>query len=664
MNFDKNDFVRIWGMTALFHDIGYPFQLAHEQIKTYVEDVLGTDADLNPHVSYENMNHVLYINNELIGEYQDIIRNNLVTEMFAYNISKHLNLNYDIILDDLNNRFRNKKQYMDHGYFSAVLLFDKVLKSKNKIDESIIDATTAILLHNNFYRYDLKKKIENLGKIDIKQHPLACLLILCDELQSWNREPFGYVSKKDPLAWGINLSVDNENINIAYLFNSEYIEVPLVSSNTNEINITSKKYNKNILKIIGRKFKEGIQDLELLPVSNSIKDDILNMISLDCNLHISYEIKEVKKREKRYASTEKFINLCDFAKAIHESYRLLQKQKNIDVEAFENLPLEYKLSNIEQAKSYSEKLELINCFYSDKELDYQVINGFVDKEVETNRNDIRKDLGFLAREEHIRWVKEKISQGWTYGIDYITVENGVVYENRKMRDKLKIHKDIIPYDLLTEEEKEKDKILIKNMVPLLYEYGHGLRIYSYREGRKPVLNIAGCGHRTIKMDNEQIKNQIKEILQGYMKDYRVVVRTNFAFGADQIIAQCANELGITHKAAIPLPYEEYIQQIKLDSIRMGYKFTKEDEKNMRNLLAQAASFKVIEDKEFTYLAASKYIINKCDKLIALWDGIETKLVDNNNNLINQGGTYHNIRMAIDSRGLNKDRDIHIIKCNR
>ena len=136
MNFDKNDFVRIWGMTALFHDIGYPFQLAHEQIKTYVEDVLGTDADLNPHVSYENMNHVLYINNELIGEYQDIIRNNLVTEMFAYNISKHLNLNYDIILDDLNNRFRNKKQYMDHGYFSAVLLFDKVLKSKNKIDES------------------------------------------------------------------------------------------------------------------------------------------------------------------------------------------------------------------------------------------------------------------------------------------------------------------------------------------------------------------------------------------------------------------------------------------------------------------------------------------------------------------------------------------------
>ena len=30
-------FLYLWGMAALFHDIGYPFQLAHEQIKIYTE---------------------------------------------------------------------------------------------------------------------------------------------------------------------------------------------------------------------------------------------------------------------------------------------------------------------------------------------------------------------------------------------------------------------------------------------------------------------------------------------------------------------------------------------------------------------------------------------------------------------------------------------------
>lgn len=39
-------FLKYWGMTALFHDIGYPFQLAHEQIKAYSEEVwIGDEKD-------------------------------------------------------------------------------------------------------------------------------------------------------------------------------------------------------------------------------------------------------------------------------------------------------------------------------------------------------------------------------------------------------------------------------------------------------------------------------------------------------------------------------------------------------------------------------------------------------------------------------------------
>ena len=148
-----------------------------------------------------------------------------------------------------------------------------------------------------------------------------------------------------------------------------------------------------------------------------------------------------------------------------------------------------------------------------------------------------------------------------------------------------------------------------------------------------------------------------------MKDYRVIVSTNFAFGADQLIAQCAYELGITLKAALPLPYEEYIASIREDAAKYHYPFTEEDELRMRHLLAQTVSCKVVPDKKYTYLEASKHIINKCNKLIALWDGVETILQDEHGDPVNQGGTWHNICIAKNSRGL-KDEDIHIIRCER
>lgn len=57
---------------------------------------------------------------------------------------------------------------------------------------------------------------------------------------------------------------------------------------------------------------------------------------------------------------------------------------------------------------------------------------------------------------------------------------------------------------------------------------------------------------------------------------------------------------------------------------------------MRHLLAQAAVCKVISDPIHKYAAASKYIVNKCDVLIALWDGKSVALFDENNHPINRG----------------------------
>jgi len=653
-NFSHLNFLYNWGLVALFHDIGYPFQLAHEQIKAYTAGVFGNDDKSRPFVSYENMNELL--NSRILADENvqwDISQKN-VCEMIAFAISKRLGYSEEVVLDLLNNRYRNQPNFMDHGYFSSILLAKQLLDNNVKITEELLDVLAAIALHNNLNRFDLKKVLGYDTAIDIDKHPLAYLIILCDELQNWDRQAFGVVSKKDPLAWTVKLDISDKGIDIQYVFDSLNIIFPIIK----------KDHNGNL--IINEDSRENLNVTKLKGDCEFVKD-LSRVIRLHTGLIVSIKKAKKQKRTSNFISSNKFINLCDFAKAIHKSYAMLQQGKEErEIESFEELSLEFKLSNIEQAKSYTDKLELINCFYSDQELEYPIVNRFHEtKKILRNGQTIRDDLGFLAREEHVRWVKEKLQNGWKYGKQYVKrKENGHLYDDIKLRNKLKVHKDIIPYDLLSEEEKEKDRLMIRNMIPLLYKHGNGVRIYSYRDGRKPVLNIAGCGHRTINRNQKGLKKKIKEILTSYMKEYRVVVRTNFAFGADQLIAKCANELGITIKATLPLSYEEYIAKIKEDSQIYNYNFSEKEEMEMRHLLAQTVSCKVKLDDKYTYLEASKYIINKSDKLIALWDGVETKLKDEKGNPINQGGTYHNIIMAEKSRGLKRDKDIHIIHCER
>ena len=204
--------------------------------------------------------------------------------------------------------------------------------------------------------------------------------------------------------------------------------------------------------------------------------------------------------------------------------------------------------------------------------------------------------------------------------------------------------------------------MVNNIIGLLKKFDSNIRIYNYRSGRKPNLEIAGTGHRFFTDNPEVLKKDIKAILREYSKDYRVIVRSCFGFGADQLIAECAVEMGITLKADLPMDYEDFINDVKTDTVLNGHPFTEEDEMKMRHLLAQAVVCKTIPDPVHTYAEASRYIVQKCNKLIVLWDGIQTPLYDSNHDPINRGGTYDTLCMAKDFK-LGKN-DIHIISCHR
>lgn len=635
---DYVTFLRLWGLTSLFHDVGYPFELAHDQIRDYGDRMWGAKDGRAPFVSYGNMKVFDRLDADAVSVDAELKRAcGSINGLLAYGVSRRMGYDRATVADTLSRYTSSQPRYMDHAYFSAALLARQIFdKNPEGFTEGTLDALTAILLHNSFNKV---KKSDLTGKVDLKPvardgHPLAYLLILCDELQCWDRQAFGLSSRKDPLAWNAEFEVGDNEVEVTYLFESDQVEEPGGATHR----------NGNYGKICGTE-----QETE-----------IMGYVQSDLKLVTVARTEGKDRQTYHYASEDNFVNLCDFAESIHENYCNHEKEKNADYECtpFADLKLFYKLSNVEQAKSYAYKLELVNCFYSHKELDYPVVSNFRRDNEDPYDGKVRDDLGFLSREEHIRWVQERLRSGWTYA-------------GKTDRDN-RLHSDLVPYDVLLTEERKKDENAINGMIPLLYRHGNCIRIYRYRYGRKPNLEVGGTGHVYIDPANTEFyKTEIKNILKKFQEQYRVIVRTCFAPGADLLIAECAVELGITIKAILPMAYEEYVQYQK-DHIEG---FDAAEELRMRHLLAQTAVCRLPKEDYsdvHPWLAATKDLACKCDKLIVLWDEKEVPLEDENGNPINQGGTYHCMRLAMERRNKplkhyskNPDKtDIFVIHCDK
>lgn len=63
----------------------------------------------------------------------------------------------------------------------------------------------------------------------------------------------------------------------------------------------------------------------------------------------------------------------------------------------------------------------------------------------------------MAKNVHEVWARTRIQQGWTYG--------------KERNDSLKHHPCLIPYEELTEEEKEYDRNTVLSTLKLIYKLG-------------------------------------------------------------------------------------------------------------------------------------------------------------------------------------------------
>jgi len=179
-------FPEILGNGSLFHDIGYPFEIAHQQMKAYVCQLakiagrdVGSVKEYAPFVSYKKMDAFVRVE----GSETDMNR------IFAEEIAQRLGAVYGIteeeLCDILKDRAVNEEElerdkeghvrldskgeavrkylYMDHAYFSGLLLLKKYFEVNTKTDEipeEMMDVFVAVILHNSLFKFWDQRKAE------------------------------------------------------------------------------------------------------------------------------------------------------------------------------------------------------------------------------------------------------------------------------------------------------------------------------------------------------------------------------------------------------------------------------------------------------------------------------------------------------------------------
>ncbi|MBR4027556.1 MAG: hypothetical protein IKJ01_08410, partial [Lachnospiraceae bacterium] len=456
-------YLQYWGMTSLFHDIGYPFELPFEQVASYFE-VDGEQREKRPFVAYHALDSFVKIDKSMArqiahmyGDKQEAIFET-TDELFAYVLSQKLSETY-LFSQEQMLRFLKEKptqpnkfnHYMDHAYFSATVLFKKLFCEMGcPLHLEHIDALTAILMHNSLYKFCIAYyKNEKLNiPFEAQKHPLAYMLMLCDELQCWDRTAYGRNSKKELHPMGCEFVFENDVIKATYIFDNkqeakikayeakyEAWKVQKPQSDDKEVMALWKKQKPKLKAYSGmyEKNAQGVCDLQ-----EDIESIVnLSKIKLDINMKLS---EKTYTKNRSYLSDSNFINLYHFAVVLNGRWNVMDdwkkaKEENNEEafifdkkrekefsEAFEKISLEYKLSNIGQAKAFASYLDKIDCFYTDKSVDFALVEQFSEEEL--------MKMGIF---EHQRWLQEHYYNCWTYG-----------EPEKTQRDFLRQHRDMIP----------------------------------------------------------------------------------------------------------------------------------------------------------------------------------------------------------------------------
>ena len=503
-------FLEYWGLTALFHDIGYPFEIPFEQVLAYFEVDKKKRGPDSVYLAYQNIRPLIRIGEDdrkRLAKLYDNREFSDVAELLAAQITARLGEAYGFDEDTMFRKISSKpthpeenNYFMDHAFFSAGRLYQELVRilGPGKIRKYHVDALTAIMLHNSLFKFAIVGYKTSHLKAPLKAdlHPLAWMLMLCDELQCWDRTAYGRNSRDEMHPMAVDFDFSNQAIFAKYYFDE---------AETEKIEDYNAKYAK---------WEETDGREETIPRLKAYSDmaekhqrfrrDIMQIVDLEkCPLTVEKALCEPDHRVKhKYLSSSSFLHIYNFAVAVHNRYLHKGEEKDTPVAVmekdFNQLSLEYKLSNINQVRSFDRYLNAIDCFYTDQPVDFEMLTKFTKRMVNT-----------IAPLEHERWILGQIRMGWTAGNEYERLAEGSrKYVKGDLREQMRMHKLTMNrgadetairehYNTLPEDDKGKDIWPFNSMLELLKKYD-GVRIYKlkiHEEKKKNQENRDGSAEK-------------------------------------------------------------------------------------------------------------------------------------------------------------------------
>ena len=541
-----NFFLEFWGLASLFHDIGYPFELPFEQVLSYFEVDKKERGKGSVYIAYRDVSALTKMPFE-VKEYFETLYGRVfknTNDLFAYNVCQKLEDVYGISEQKLVSVLETKPMspdsygyFMDHAWFSATRLFQELTAPEvipvkdengdpmpdengkpkklvkydglNNIKKEHIDALTAILLHNSLYKFSIafyketkKDGTKKYPALKMSQHPLAYMLMLCDELQCWDRTAYGRNSRTELHPMSAEFDLSGNNIKVTYIYDTEESKkIDDYKEQYKNYLVSLVKYHKDLVEY----YKNNDQDKDpglklpkapklkaygsMYEAEQSFRTDIEKIVEINVKdgVGLTVLLKEdaVDRSAKHiYLSGSNFLHLYDFAVALNARYNHEGKEDEVSAKTiekeFESLSLEYKLSNINQAKSFSRYLNAIGCFYTDKPVDFEMVTSFDGEQTAT-----------FAPMEHERWIVEHRWMSWKYGDFYedkkaLSKAPGCTVKD--LREQMRMHKLVMDgdvseaqikehYDNLSDDDKGKDWKPFNSMLKLIKKFD-GLRIYK------------------------------------------------------------------------------------------------------------------------------------------------------------------------------------------
>lgn len=482
-------FLEYWGLTALFHDVGYPFEIAHQQMKAYVCSIDSSNNDKDgyaPYVSYRNMD---VFTASGIGDLNDLYARAVTESMQDY--CSRTGAGSDTLEESLRKNLKDRavhenpdeKEYihMDHGYFSGLMMAKAYLHSHPLTDRyeqlqgPVLDALCAILLHNTLFRFNVRAFLHTKEPMSIADgQPLSYLLMLCDELQTWDRTSYGQNSRTDIFPSGFDMEIGMDGMHWIYYFDRTYEEKATVSKSYREMISAGYAEKSGKLRENRSKFADEIDEIiQLKDVAQNYTPD---RKLPDPGGIIAVRMEEKRKRTGMSLSDSTYMNLYDFALALNGRYAGVTAPEDMKKAFEEKLSLEYRLSNIAQARGFAIQLASIGCFFTRRPVDYEPVTDFKTLiQVPGHESDMKK----IAFAEHDRWCSEKCAMGWDYGTAHVgarIMDDGTRKNDTVMRERLRLHDNLTDYEALDYETRFKDFAPMEKMLELVHAY-EGLNIY-------------------------------------------------------------------------------------------------------------------------------------------------------------------------------------------